>query len=328
MRLFDSCRRRYYYHHYLKWDGWNRDAEPERQVAYRLSKMTSLELLCGDLVHKGILEALLRFKRNGALMSADELVQIADGRWKMAIAQSRNGSYRDAPSKSCCLMEDYYKQERVEERIDRAWARLEGCLRNFHNSKTWRQLQKSDPNHWLATDGDAFKTADIDGVAVHGRPDFGYKVVKKGDEPNLCRIFDWKTGKERDSDVRQLCYYALYAQHVWGYPAESVRARLVYLYPELIEIEIELDPVAIADALRGLRDSNESMREVLADEKANIPLDIAYFPVTNRASLCRNCAFQEICTDRPSLDTMPGAETRSTLILQSGKEEEVEFVEE
>lgn len=298
MRMFDSCRRRYYYHHYLKWDGWNSDATPEQQQAYRLSKIKSLEILSGDLVHQGIEDVLRRFRNNNVVMSPAESLQTARLRWNKALNDSFCRLYERDPKSHTCLLEDYYKYDGLQEKAFRCWARLESCLQNFHASRTWEELRGSRPRHWLAMDGDMFKPAIIDGIPLHARPDLGYAVTKEGGVKHRCWVFDWKTGKFRDSDILQLRYYVLYAQHVWGFEPEQIRARLVYLDSDVIEEDVEIDADALADARRVLKESHEQMRSVLAEADANTPLDRTYFPLTERPVLCHHCSFQEICDDR------------------------------
>ena len=85
MRQFCACKRQYYYHRYLKWGGWSANASEESREAYRLSKMKSLSILAGELVHKGIEEVLLRYRHNRILISEAETIASARLRWNKAL---------------------------------------------------------------------------------------------------------------------------------------------------------------------------------------------------------------------------------------------------
>jgi len=295
MRMFHSCRRRYYYHHYLKWGGWSYGAPPERSQAYRLSKMKSMPSYAGELVHQGIADALRRFRRHRIVMTPEESIATAHMRWMAALAQSESGRWQRDPKGCICLLEDYYNHLDREDKAVVMWERIAVCLTNFHASRTWRDLQRSRPKHWLAMDGDAFQTVPIDDIAVHGRPDLGYGVRQAGEAQGQCYVFDWKTGSMRDSDMVQLRYYALYAESAWGYAPDTVKARLIYLYPDLCEETVEITTDALDNARRTLAESYAEMHAVLADSEKNLPLDISFFPITERPSLCRHCSFQELC---------------------------------
>lgn len=301
-RTFDSCRRRYYYQHYLKWNGWKADAPEERRRAYRLSKITTLDILAGEIVHRCIEDALKRFRRNRMVVTKSEIVSEARIAWERAIKESQTGAWQDNPSKRVCLLEHYYRVPDWEQRALDRWSRMEGCLGNFLGCDTWQNLQRSKPTRWLAMDGDPFKTALIDGIPVHARPDLGYDA--SGPQIRMCRVFDWKTGNFRDSDVLQVRFYALYAESEWKFPAESVNAHLVYLYPAAMERKVAADREALDDARQVLHESFDAMKSVLEDVPANTPKDISVFPVTDRVHLCRTCQFRELCEESGEL---PGA---------------------
>ncbi len=299
MRTFDSCRRRYYYQHYLKWGGWDERAPEERRLAYRLSRMTSADQLAGELVHQGIEDALRRFRSNRLVVGADELVATALVKWDRKLAESQSGRWKYDPKRVTCLVEDYYGLPDRDARLARGKERVEVCLRSFCASRTWEELRRGRVANWMATDGDSFETVEVMGISTYGRPDLAYDASPPDEPKSRLRVFDWKTGSPRDSDVLQVRFYALLAESRWNFPPESVRARLVYLYPSPVEQTVEVTPEGIEDGKRVLLESWELMKSVLADVDENIPLGIEHFPVTRRPELCLRCPFQEICDDRP-----------------------------
>ncbi len=299
MRTFDSCRRRYYYQHYLKWGGWDERAPAERRDAYRLSRMTSADQVAGELVHSGIEDALRRFRSNRIVMEADELVSTALLRWERRLAESQSGRWRHDPKRVTCLVEDYYSLPDRDRRLERGRERVEACLRGFCASRTWAELRRGRTGNWMAMDGDPFATVEVLGIPVYGRPDLAYDASPPEEPKSRLRVFDWKSGSPRDSDVLQVRFYALLAESLWGFRPETVRARLVYLHPGPVEQSVEVTPEGLEDGRRVLLESWELMKSVLADVDENIPLGIEHFPVTGRPELCFRCPFQEICEDRP-----------------------------
>jgi CRISPR/Cas system-associated exonuclease Cas4 (RecB family) len=298
LRMFSACRRQYYYHYYLKWGGWDRKAPAVNQTAYRLSKMKSMPILVGEIVHGVIEEILQRYRRNGVTMTVEEALAAATLRWQRALDSSRKEEWQNN-NKATCLMEDYYEFPDRDRRIELCTLQIAECLRNFYESRTWASLQKSRPENWIAQDGDPFQKAMIDGVPMFGRPDLAYKPHNPDGTVSACRIFDWKTGRPREADVVQVRYYALFAQDVWHFPIESIRARLVYLYPDVIENQPDITVEAIDDARNVIKLSFADMQSVLHDVATNTPLSIKHFPVTQQTWRCRHCVFAEICIDHP-----------------------------
>jgi hypothetical protein len=300
MRTFDSCRRRYYYQHYLKWGGWDHTAPAESRAAYRLSRMTSADQLAGELVHRGIEDALRRFRSNRLTVEAEELVAWAVVQWERRLAESASGRWEHDPKHVTCLVEDYYSLPDRERRLERGRERVEVCLRSFCASRTWEELRRGRTQNWMATDGDPYETVEVLGIPTYGRPDFAYDASPPAEPKSRLRLFDWKTGSPRDSDILQVRFYALAAEGRWGFPPLAVRARLVYLFPSAVEQTVEVTPEGLEDGKRALAESWELMKSVLADVDENIPLGIEHFPVTDRPGLCYRCPFQEICADRPA----------------------------
>ncbi len=209
------------------------------------------------------------------------------------------------PKHFSCILEHYYEDLDREGNGERAIWCIETCLTNFYDSPTWKQMQNSRPKYWLASDLKPFVKALLDGVPVYARPDFGYgrpaSACGRWDDSGArgkCRVFDWKTGKPRGSHHRQLRYYVLFAEKIWGFSCSDISARLVYLSPSVQEENHDFTPDQLEEARQELHESWAQMKAVLSEVETNTPLDMAEFPVTTQSRGCRYCAFQEICTDR------------------------------
>ena len=231
MKTFDSCRRQYYLRHYLFWDGWKKDAPEDRRTAYRLSKMTSLAMFAGNVVHSRVADAFKRYRFNRTRTTLNELIETARLDWERGIAESESGKWRTHPKQYCCIFEHYCGLPGWKERAGEMWERIETSLRCFDSSGTWDDLRKTPPRKWLAYDGDPFEAVLVDGIPMFGRPDLAYDASKPENPNSRCWIFEFKTGRPRDGDVLQVRYYALVAAADWGFDPLSVKARLVYLHP-------------------------------------------------------------------------------------------------
>jgi CRISPR/Cas system-associated exonuclease Cas4 (RecB family) len=281
------------------WNGWRRDAPTERQVAYRLKQMKTAALLAGDTVHRVIRELLIGYRdehiewtRTLALYRAREL-------WHSQLAESRSKQWIKYPKDVTCLFEDYYQVPERDERVAAAWDCVESCIDNFFTSRTWEHLLKSRPERWLALDSFNFdeSTVDIDGTPCCMVIDLGYDLSFAVAPRQKCRIFDWKTGRRRPQDEDQVAFYALFAAARWGFRSEQVTGRLVYLR-DGTDHDVVIDEEMLGSAKENIQQSYARMQSLVADLKSNEPLPIEHFPVTEHASYCRSCKFQEICLDR------------------------------
>lgn len=309
---FERCKRLYYYQYYLFWNGWRHDAPYVQRHTYRLKKMRSFATFAGEVVHGQIKRALEHWRDSGTAMPAEECIRQARRRWDQAIEESQSLRWLTDPKHFCCFLEDYYCEDSRQEKMEKAWECVETCLENFCTSKTWGQLRASRCDYWLSLDSEEFVPVLVDGIPLFGKPDLAYGYYRNGETKGMCRIFDWKTGKARDGDARQLRYYALFAHIKWGFPIENIKARLVYLNPLGDEDDIDLTPLKLETARQEMRESFESMLTMLQDQSKNTPLDMAKFPTTKSLSVCPYCSFQEICPDRSALvQTLTGHQNKA-----------------
>ena len=52
--LFQECRRKYFYHYYGAWGGWEADAPEEVRTFYVLKQLSSRQQWAGKVVHEGV----------------------------------------------------------------------------------------------------------------------------------------------------------------------------------------------------------------------------------------------------------------------------------
>ena len=111
----------------------------------------------------------------------------------------------------------------------------------------------------------------------------------------IYRLFDWKTGKPRESDSNQLGFYALYAANVWQCRADEIVARLVYLKTPPFHRDVPVSKALINGSFETMTASFDEMKSLVTDEETNVPLPIEYFPKNESYKTCPRCNFQEIC---------------------------------
>ena len=292
MRTFEECKRQYYFHYYLKWNGWKTTADAERQTAYRLSKMTSFDLETGNVVHDVIAEVLKKLRDTGIAETESSATERALNKWD----QARTESLTSAPSaqfnKSKRFLEDYYGYPECEERSAGKREAIGSHLAGFYASKTWEQIQGLKTDRWRAMDTDPFEAQMVYDIPMHGRPDLA--LSSRGPK-SIYRLFDWKTGRPRESDTNQLGFYALFAAKVWGCRPDAIVARLVYLKTPPHQVEVEVSEALINGSFETLTDSYRQMNALLKDTSNNVPLPIEHFPQSVSHRTCPRCNFQELC---------------------------------
>jgi len=297
-RLFQECRRAYYYHYYGSWEGWDSGAPERTRLIYRLKNIMTLDMWAGGIVHEVIAEALKRYAIKQGAIATGELQAHARQKlrsgWKEAVAQAWL-----ARPKSTNLHELYYGNGKTlpAELTERIKERVNGCLAAFAESALLDEILATSYLSWKPVDQlDSFT---IDGaLKVWAAIDFAF-VMPSGH----LRVLDWKTGAEREDELRlQLACYALYAEQAWHTPVENQRPAGVFLRDEARVSDYALSAEHIVDAKDRILSSSVEMRSPLADPEKNAARE-EDFPTCDREWTCARCKFREIC---PAVATPSG----------------------
>lgn len=288
-RLFQTCRRAYWYTYYGSWGGWETNAPPRVRQLYILKNMTNLAMWGGSIVHDVIAEALRRYAQKGPVIRAGELQARARQKlragWKDAV-----GEVWKRHPKRTNLAELYYGngQTLPPERTDELKERVYNCLQAFADSPLLTEIASVSYLNWKPVDTlDSFA---LDGLKVWCAIDFAYQ-----DAGGRLRIIDWKTGAEDPDALRlQLSCYALYAMETWHSDLSAIRLQGVFLRDAARVSEYDIDEAALHDARNTILTSAAAMREPLADVAAN-RADEENFPITESDAPCRSCQFREVC---------------------------------
>jgi len=286
---FEDCRRKYFYHYYGAWGGWEPDAAAAVRRLYILKQLASRQMWAGRVVHDAI-EMALHVYREGRDVPVEpfiaDVVERMRGEWR----SSRAGRYRESP-KTLALFEHEYALDLKAEVWQALSRNVVTCLRNFFRLPLLEAVRKTAPEHWSIEHWS--KVFDFEGTPVWIAPDFGY-----WNADGLLTLVDWKTGaSDPDATAFQLGCYALYAREVLGVEPSQV---------DLLEANLREPTVtpllwddARLEAIREqLRLSIRSMRAYLVDPGANAAR-IEDFERTEELRICRWCNFRAVC--RPEL---------------------------
>jgi hypothetical protein len=286
---FEDCRRKYFYHYYGAWGGWEHDAAANVRRLYILKQLASRQMWAGRIVHDAI-EMALHVYREGRDVPVEpfiaDVIERMRGEWR----SSRAGRYRESP-KTLALFEHEYALDLKPEVWQALSRNVVTCLRNFFRLPLLEAVRKTAPEHWSIEHWS--KVFDFEGTLVWIAPDFGY-----WNADGLLTLVDWKTGaSDTDATAFQLGCYALYAREVLGVEPSQV---------DLLEANLReptVTPLAWDDARletirEQLRLSIRSMRAYLVDASANVAR-IEDFERTEELRICRWCNFRAVC--RPEL---------------------------
>lgn len=283
-KLFDTCRRQYYFQYYASFRGWDPKAPRAARIAYRLKQMTSLPQLVGNVVHDTI-QAWLEARLRGAQLPQEKAMQRARAALDRAWRESRGRGWLERPKRIARLTEHHYGDGITPERAAELLRKVERALQGFFEHASLAPLRTSWPGHWLSVEGrDRFE---VDDVPVFAVPDF---ALRRGDE---VLVLDWKTGRPREDDRRQMLVYALYARERWNVDPASLSLWLVYLPTGRIDT-VPVTPRAVDDAADDIRHSLDLMRPHHFDpDRENVPQHA--FPANGVPRACPSCRFREIC---------------------------------
>jgi len=282
-RLFNECRRAYYYHYYGAWGGWERDAPESVRKAYLLKNMHSIDTWIGDVVHQTI-KWVLENKAAGKDIAIDAARIRIKEHLVRTWNQSKEKQWVNGIKQNLNLFEHYYDRAPSQELLHDKIAKAVNSIDNFYKMKITDIFSGVGRDGFLSIDElDSF---DLNGVKVYAVPDFAVKQDRY-------ILFDWKTGKPSEKDRFQLSFYVLYAQAKWRAALDEVEVIPVYLSsPDCV-----LAPVPVVDlnqVRQYVAESVQAMHGILIDIAAN-SADMERCPKTQFVKKCNFCRFRELC---------------------------------
>jgi hypothetical protein len=292
--MFEECRRRYYYHYYGAWGGWDPAAPADIRRLYVLKQLTTRQGWAGRVVHEAV-EVALKVLHAERDLPEPWLVEETLRRMRQEWRFSRDAGYRERPRANVALFEHEYGVAVP----DRTWQALRDhvlrCLRNFHRLPLLREIRATPRERWILIED--VRAFDFEGTAIYAAPDFGYWTPA-----GRLALVDWKTGSPSPEETAvQLGGYALYARDVLDVPPETVDLLEVNLREGTVTAH-PWDATRVAAIRDRLRLSIRAMKAWLRDPDANMAV-LDDFERTEELRLCRGCNFRAVC--RPELDPAP-----------------------
>jgi hypothetical protein len=293
-KTFQECRRKYFYHYYGAWGGWEPDASGEVRALYVLKQLSSRQQWAGKVVHEAVewaLRALYEGRELPEPWLVDETVKRMRRDWKA----SHDKQHWQNPKGGALFEHEYGIPVKPED-----WQVLRDhvirCLRNFYRLELLEEIRRVPRHQWMMIE--EIRAFDFEGTAVYGAPDFAY-WTREG----RLALVDWKTGAPDPNAIAlQLGCYALYAREVLRVPPDRVDLLEVNLRERTVQ-PVQWDAEKLDEIKEHLRLSIRSMKAWLRDPGTNQAV-LDDFERTEDLRLCRWCNFRAVC--RPELAPAPG----------------------
>ena len=270
---FQSCRRKYYYDYYNKYD-----TEFPRAKIIQLKSMTTLALEAGNIVHDAIKTLLER------LLKTEDPI---DTTRFMAYARRKAADYTAAKT----FAEVYYRETPAME-PQTVFALVEQCLTAFLQSPRFAWITEKavrNKTGWIIEPG-GFGETRIDGLKAYCKVDFLFPVDGR------IHILDWKTGKPAVQKHRkQMVGYAAWASQQCGAALENIEPTVAYLRPPYAESTIAVNEFDAQEFSSAVAAETAEMHALCATVERNVPRPKESFPQTARTGLCKYCNYRELC---------------------------------
>lgn len=284
-KLFEECKRKYYYKTFMTWRGWKSDATELERKAYLLGKLQNIYSLSGQAIHEEIQRAI-----KTKSFSVEDSFQNIRKQLRQSWVDSVNNreDWEKWPKEYIMLSEIYYgRKEFLRSKSKDILNRIKTSLKNFERSRSYRMVMEGRVDV-LEVDED-FPSFEYEGVKVFSIIDFLYRDK----ETNTLVIVDWKTGKPNpDRDPLQLKLYTIYVLEKYE-NVEQIKCINEYLLHGKSEV-YTFDEEQLLEMKDYISRCIKQMDDYLEDPKINKPKDISHFPA-ERSQRCDFCEFKEIC---------------------------------
>ena len=285
--IFRDCLRKYYFHYYGAWGGWDPNAPPRTRQLYILKNLQTRAMWAGDHVHRAI-RAVLTGVRAGSEPPAPAIaIEQMLTAMRKDFRDSLNRRYQQYPRKVCGLFEHEYELEIADEQWKETADHAAHCLQTFLASEIFADIRQLPADAWLELEELASFT--LDGIKVYVQLDFAQRTAAG------VTLFDWKTGRSETSNAElQLAGYALYAVEKWHLAPEQVQTiefnlasgTVTRRTPNAENLETMKDYI---------RDSADEMSFLLEDAATNTPQAEDAFEFTEKEAACHHCNFLKVC---------------------------------
>ena len=291
--MFESCKRQYYFNYYGSWGGWDKNADAQAQLLYRLKKITTVPQLVGTVVHDAISNALNALKLGRDILPF-AVETYAQNLFRQHLRESKEHLWRYSASQYTNLFEHYYNEPFTETDQNNSTNHISTSLNAFFASNAYATLQSARPEDYLTIEDltdFTLASACADSGQVSTKIWVVLDVAIRRDKSVY--IFDWKTGRERQADRHQLAVYALYATSQWNVALPDLQLQDIYLQTST-ERTLDLSPDDLDQTRIFVTESVQKMRALLDDPEQNTASQDT-FPMTTNTRLCATCPFKAVC---------------------------------
>ena len=106
--MFRDCLRKYYFHYYGAWGGWDPHAPPRTRQLYILKNLQTRAMWAGDRVHRALHAALAVLRDGGEVPTADAAAEQLLAELRKDFRDSLARRYRQYPRRACGWYEHNY----------------------------------------------------------------------------------------------------------------------------------------------------------------------------------------------------------------------------
>lgn len=290
--VFKECPRMYYYHYYASHNGWLRDSDEFTKTVYRLKQIKNLYLIFGESLHQIAKNSIADYIENKNFPDKEALINTIRGNLNTAYRDSKNkSSWIFSPKKQTMLHEMYYYSSLPPSRVEEIKRRIDSCVKNFLNSKSFKEI----------INGRNIKIIELDEnlnyMTLAENKVFAIIDLLFVSDEDKWVVVDWKTGQESDSIEDQLLIYALYVNKMYNIPFEKIELRIEYLLSGETFV-MNVDETKIEKIKYKIFKSIEEMRSYLINTELNIPMPLEEFTAHPESFKCSECNYREICGEK------------------------------
>jgi hypothetical protein len=301
-KLYRLCPRKFWLRVYLAWGGWDAPTGSPASAAYRLSKLTTLPLAVGTLVHSALRELAEVAAAGGELPSFEALWT---PRWTelSRIRHTPRELFVQSPKANPMLADAYYGlrlERELTDALQDAGELLSRCLVNALEMPIWPELATAArvrPPDTLEKSR-VHILGDPDPIVWWGAPDLAYVPASR----ETVDLIDYKTGDSVDGNeaAMQIHTYAAYliagTGAIWD---RRWRGRVI----SVRSTSEEAIPITREGIHRALAVVEADVRRWRMHQSSREPnrAEMARFPTPVHRGHCPFCEMAEVC-QRMDLD--------------------------
>ena len=281
-----SCPRRYWFHYYGSWGGWDWQSDSRTREIYVLKQLHNRFAWIGVKVHKVLEELLQHLRKSKSLPSYQSVAESLQYRLRQDYRDSRDANYRVRPKRFMGLVEHEYQLPVNNEEWRNLANQAQICVKNFYQLPILNQLKNLDPSQWLELE--ELNSFRIDGCKIWVSLDACYR------SDNQIVLLDWKTGKSEKADHSlQMGIYAMYASEKWGIQPNQILLKEVFLTTGKTR-EYEGKSLDLEGVQNYVTESIQQMLTLLSRPEQN-QADESDFGFTEDMTQCTQCNFRKLC---------------------------------